>query len=331
MHLSYGPTRYMLAQPSQIRWLIFFLILLIALVSPFASVAADNTRKKPLLFESVDKNNVTWKHLSFKGEELFAEFDVDVELMSQTLAEINTTFISSPQGTLINAPESGAYVINTKTSINALFQKVELQNVAWFDPGTLSTMQYIRQRTGLNDTKKTYRFTDKGVFRFTRLPLDKHEASQVPKKWSGTMEKFYSYSPAKTGCMGITVPMPIIYYISASKISDFEKPVTICVFNKKRVIYLDIQKESVESIQLNHIEIKGKKIARRNTSIVAEVLSLKARSTAPDKKTDNFTLVGLQGNIKIYIDPEKRIPVQLKGDYKGFGKIKLILRKMVYQ
>ena len=72
--------------------------------------------------------------------------------------------------------------------------------------------------------------------------------------------------------------MPVIYLISALKASEFEKPVTICVFNKKETIYLDIQKQTAESITLNHSEIKGDEVIHRNTSILAEVLSLKARS-----------------------------------------------------
>ena len=42
--------------------------------------------------------------------------------------------------------------------------------------------------------------------------------------------------------------MPVIYLISALNTSDFEKPVTICVFNKKETIYLDIHKQPAESI-----------------------------------------------------------------------------------
>ena len=319
----------MVEQRSPNRWLIFFPILLIALLSPSASVAADKIHSL-----SVDKTKVPWKHLSFKGKKPFVKFAAEIELMPQTKAELDAAFISSPQGVPKGAMESGAFMINTKisikTAISVIFPNVKLQNVAWFDPATLSAMQYVRLRTGFKDAKKTYRFTDKGVFKFTQQSIDKKEALQVPEKWSGIKEKFYSYVPAKIGCSNITVPIPILYFISASKISDFDKTVTICVFNKKEVIYLDIQKESVESIQLDHTEIKGDQLSQRNTSIPVHVLSLKARAVNTGKAIDNFTFVGLQGNIKIYIDPETRIPVQLKGDYKGLGEVKLKLRQMVH-
>lgn len=316
---------YMLVHSSYRNWLIFFPSLLITLLFPLAIDAAEKVHTL-----SVDKNNVTWKHLSFKGKELFAKLNVDVELISQSLAELDTTFISSPQGALIDAPKSGTYVINTKTSVKSTFlPKVKLQNVAWFDPNTLSTIQYIRQRIGLKDAIKTYRFTDKGVFKLTKQPIDKYESLQASEKWSVVGERFYSYSPAKIDCTDITVPMPIIYFISASKTSDFDTNMTICVFNKKEVIYLDIQKESVEPVLLEYTEIKGDHATKIKKSIPAHVLSLKARAIATGKPMNNFTLAGLQGNIKIYINPETRTPVQLKGDYKGLGEIKLKLRQMV--
>ena len=316
----------MVGQPLHERWLIFSPILLISLFFPLTSSAAEIV---PAL--SIDKTTVPWKHLSFKGKEFFAKLAAEVELTSPSKSELDTIFIPSPQGIPIAITKSGALIIDTKISVKSIFAKVKLQNIAWFDPVTLSTMQYVRQRIGLKDAKKIYRFTDKGVFRLTKQPIDKNQIIQLPEKWSVINERFYPYDQEKKGCVNITVPMPVIYLISASKVSDFEKPVTICVFNKKETIYLDIQKESVETVQLNHIEIKGDEVIQRNASILAEVLSLKARSVASGQTMNNFTFVGLQGNIKIYIDPESRVPVQLSGDYQGLGEIKLKLRQMVHK
>lgn len=323
---QYSSTIFMSGQPLHERWLIFFPILLISLFFPLTSSA---TVMVPAL--SIDKTNVPWKHLLFKGKELFAKLEAEVELTSPSKSEFDTALIPSPQGVPIAIKKSGALIIDTRISVKSIFTKVKLQNVAWFDPVTLSTMQYVRQRTGLKDAKKTYRFTDKGVFRFTKQPIDKSEIIQSPEKWSAVKERFYPYNLKKKDCANITVPMPVIYLISASKVTDFEKPVTICVFNKKETIYLDIQKEPAESVQLDHTEIKGDKAIQRNTSILAEVLSLKARSISSGQTMHNFTLVGLQGNIKIYIDPKSRVPVRLKGDYQGLGEIKLELRQMVHK
>ena len=316
----------MLEQLLHERWLIFSPILLISLFFPLTSSATEIV---PAL--SIDKTTVPWKHLSFKGKEVFAKLAAEVKLTSPSKSELDTDFIPSSQGVPIAITKSGALIIDTKISVKSIFAKVKLQNIAWFDPVTLSTMQYVRQRIGLKDAKKIYRFTDKGVFRLTKQPIDKNQIIQLPEKWSAVNERFYPYDQEKKGCVNITVPMPVIYLISALKVSDFEKPVTVCVFNKKETIYLDIQKESVETVQLNHIEIKGDEVIQRNASISAEVLSLKARSISSGQTMNNFTLVGLQGNIKVYIDRESRVPVQLSGDYQGLGEIKLKLRQMVHK
>ena len=316
----------MLENPLHKRWMIFFAILLISLFSPLTSSAAE---KVPAM--NIDKTTVAWKNLSFKGKEFFAKLVAEVALTSPSKSELDAAFIPSPQGDPIGITKSGVLIIDTKISVKSVFAKVKLQNIAWFNPVTLSTMQYVRQRIGLKDAKKIYRFTDTGVFRFTKQPIDKNEITQLPEKWSAVKERFYPYDPEKKNCSNIAAPMPVIYLISASKASDFEKPVTICVFNKKETIYLDIQKAPAESVQLNHIEIKGDEAIQRNTSILAEVLTLKARSVSSGQPMNNFTLVGLQGNIKIYIDPESRVPVQLRGNYQGLGEIKLKLRQMVHK
>jgi len=317
----------MLKQPLHKRWLVFFSILLMSsLFLPFASSAAERI---PAL--SIDKKTVTWKHLSFKGKEFFAKLSAEIELISPLESELDAAFIPSPQGVPVAITKFGALVIDTKISVKSIFGKIKLRKIAWFDPVTLSAMQYVRERRGFKDSEKTYRFTDKGIFRVAKKPIGKDEIMQPPERWSASNEEFYPYDSEKKDCVNITAPIPVIYLISALKISDFEKPVTICVFNKKKTVYLDIQKEPSEAFQLNHIEVKGDKAIHKNTSILAEVLSLKARSISSGQAIDDFTLVGLQGDLRIYIDSESRTPVQLRGDYKSFGEIKLNLRQMVYK
>jgi len=308
------------------HWLVFS-VLFISLYLPFASSAT--AERVPAL--NIDKAAVTWKHLSFKGKEFFAKLVVKIELMSPPKSELDAAFIPSPKGAPVAMAEFGALVIDTNIFVKSIFGKIELRKKAWFDPVSVSAMQYVRERRGVKDYKKTYRFTDKGVHRVARTPIDKNETKQPPEKWSASYEEFYPYDSEKKDCANITAPISIIYLISALKVSDFEEPVTICVFNKKETIYLDIQKKPSEVLHVSHIEKKGEKAIHKDTSILAEVLSLEARSVSSGLIIDNFTLVGLQGDLKIYIDRESQTPVQLRGNYKNFGEIKLNLRQVVYK
>ena len=308
------------------RWL-FFSVLFISLYLPFAS--SVNAERAPAL--NIDKAAVTWKHLSFKGKEFFAKLVVEIELMSPSKSELDGAFIPSPKGAPVAMTEFGALVIDTNIFVKSIFGKIELRKKAWFNPVSVSTMQYVRERRGFKDYEKTYRFTDKGVHRVARTPIDKNEIMQPPEKWSASYEEFYPYDSEKKDCANITAPISIIYLISALKVSDFEEPVTICVFNKKETIYLDIQKKPSEVLHVNHIEEKGEKVIHKDTSILAEVLSLDARSISSGLVIDDFTLVGLKGDLRIYIDRESQTPVQLRGNYKNFGEIKLNLRQVVYK
>ncbi len=308
------------------RWL-FFSVLFISLYLPFAS--SVNAERAPAL--NIDKAAVTWKHLSFKGKEFFAKLVVEIELMSPSKSELDGAFIPSPKGAPVAMTEFGALVIDTNIFVKSIFGKIELRKKAWFNPVSVSTMQYVRERRGFKDYEKTYRFTDKGVHRVARTPIDKNEIMQPPEKWSASYEEFYPYDSEKKDCANITAPISIIYLISALKVSDFEKPVTICVFNKKETVYLDIQKKPSEVLHVNHIEEKGEKVIHKDTSILAEVLSLDARSISSGLVIDDFTLVGLKGDLRIYIDRESQTPVQLRGNYKNFGEIKLNLRQVVYK
>tara|TARA_Y100001960_G_scaffold311215_1_gene371560 strand:+ start:2270 stop:3166 length:897 start_codon:yes stop_codon:yes gene_type:complete len=296
-----------------------------ATIFSFPSFATE--RLTPL---HLDKKDISWSKLSFKGKEFFAKLNAEVKLTSSQKSELKNIFIPSSEGTPIDATELGSLVIDTRISIKSILANVELQKIAWFHHVNLSAMQYVRQRTGFKDSNKVYRFTNKGVFRVAKKPINRSEALQSPEEWSARNERFYPYPQEVRDCPSITAPMPLIYLISASKMSDFNKPVTVCVFNKKETVYLDIKKEPAESVQLDHIELKEDKSIQKNTLILADVLSLKARSISSGEIINNFTLIGLQGNIKVYVDPKSRIPVQLKGDYKSFGQIQLNLYKIMH-
>jgi hypothetical protein len=199
-----------------------------SLFFPFASSASERI---PAL--SIDKTTVTWKNLSFKGKEYFAKLVAKIELMSPSKSELDAAFIPSSKGDPVAMTEFGALVIDTNIAVKSIFATVKLRKKAWFDPVSLSAMQYVRERRGFKDSEKTYRFTDKGVHRVAKTPIDKNEIIQPPEKWSSSYEEFYPYDSEKKDCANITAPISIIYLISALKVSDFEKTVTICVFNKK--------------------------------------------------------------------------------------------------
>ena len=172
----------MLKKPLHKRWMVFFSILFMSLFLPFTSSAAERI---PAL--SIDKTTVTWKNLSFKGKEFFAKLSAEIELISPSKSELDAAFIPAPQGIPVAMTKFGALVIDTKISVKSIFAKVKLRKIAWFDPVTLSAMQYVRERRGFKDSEKTYRFTDKGIFRVTKKPIDKNEIIQPPERWSAIL------------------------------------------------------------------------------------------------------------------------------------------------
>jgi hypothetical protein len=60
------------------------------------------------------------------------------------------------------------------------------------------------------------------------------------------------------------------------------------------------------------------------------VYSIKTESLAAEKEeAENFSLLGLHKNIRIYMDPEKQIPVRISGTNNTIGKLELQLRNAV--
>jgi hypothetical protein len=305
--------------------LIFSLVLALS-----CSITAGAVHAQAPALPLYDTDRVPWMALSFHAKNFWVEVSTDIEFISLPAAEIDALLLPSPKGLALKPTTPNASQMTIHTLIDPSFRSpVNIYNRIWFNPGDAMALGRIWLRRGEDDFQKIYRFTHQGVFRHQIEPKDKKEALLAPENWTDASDNFYAYDPARLGCDGVTEPSLLVYIISAIDLSKIASPVSLCVFGKRQLHSVQLRAEGKERLKADYFQnSSGKKIR-----IQKEVESLKIALHAEPMESDlaeaeNFSFLGLQKDIAIYIDPATQLPLLAGGIIPGVGKVSLTLHEV---
>ncbi len=274
-----------------------------------------------------DQSRVPWTDLSFHAKNFWVEVSTGVQLISLPAAEVEALLLPLPQGAPIKPTTSQVYQMTINTTIDPKFgSPVNIYNRIWFNPTDASALGRVRLRRGEDDFKKSYRFTEQGVFRHQLEPKDKKEAALDPEKWTNIKDSFYPYDLTQLGCGTASERSLLIYMLSAADISNPNHSFAVCVFGKRQLHRARLQQEGEYPLGINFIEKTKQNEIRREERINATKIAITAKPLESDlNEAENFSFFGLHKDIVLYIDPARNMPIRVTGIISSVGKVELNL------
>jgi hypothetical protein len=278
----------------------------------------------------LDANRVPWTQLSFHAKNFWVEVSTNIELRSLQTSDVEALLLKSPRGGPIKPTTPQAYQITINTTIDPVFRSpVNIYNRIWFNQADAAALGRVRLRRGEDDFKKTYRFTDQGVFRHRIEPKDKKEASFEPQKWTDVKDSFYPYDLTRMGCSGVSERSLLIYILSAATRFESNDPMSLCVFGKRQLHRVQLRKEGTQPIQFNYIEKSRQVETRKEGTVRALKIAITSQPIEPNlEDVENFSFLGFHKDITINIEPTSGLPIQASGIIPTIGKAHLKLREV---
>jgi hypothetical protein len=299
------------------KFLIFVLSFMVIPLTGFS----NSTRAQSYSQLKLDSKRVPWTQLSYRIKNFSAEVNVQVQLQSLPAAEVEAALIKSPQGLPIKAwsPESNRITVHYR--VDSIFKSpVKTINHVWFNPKDATALGRIRLRRGNADFKKVYRFTEQGVFRHQREPKNQQETSEQPEKWTDVKDIFYPYDLDQLGCPNVTERLVLIYIASATELSKSMQPLSFCVFGRRQLFQVRLKPAGFHLLKVDFIEKKEHGEIRRQGEVEALKIALETQPLASDlEKVEDFSFLGFQEDITIFIDPASGLPIQLRGKISMAG------------
>ena len=299
------------------------LLLAVFIILPQLIVAEENNT-----IETSIHNKVSWTDLTFKGSKLFTTITVKMHLGT---GELSPDDPAAKAGTYLpgcSETDNDSRLLTVKSSTKGIISQGQHDEYIWFKEPDGLPYKRIRVRNNDDPWIKSYCWEKKGVRRHEIQPGSSAENKQPPINWTERNEHFYEHPTETAGHSSIFEPSLIFYILSILDPDMQQNPKEICVFGRKQLHRISIQKVKSSPIEVAY---KTKTTSQKEETIKDQitplVYSIKAESLAPEnKKPEVFSLFGLNKGIRIYMDPKKQIPVRISGTNNSIGKIDLRLQ-----
>jgi hypothetical protein len=278
--------------------------------------------------ETTVYKKASWTDLTFTGSKFFSSINVKLQLGSGNLFSAASAKKTGTDLADCSETDNDSKLLTLKWSLKGLFIQGQYEVKIWFKTADGLPYKRIRFRNDDDPWVKSYCWEDEGVRRLRILPGSPAENKQPPTSWTDRTESFYEYPKEQTDCSSV-MDAPLVFYIlSTLDLSSEKNPYEICVFGKKQLHRLTIRQVKSSPIEVSYkIETSSQKKETIKDQITPLVYSIKTESLASEKdEPENFSMLGLHKDIRVYMDPEKQIPVRISGTNNSIGKLDLELR-----
>ena len=290
---------------------IIIFVLFIGISSyPFLSLARD---------PGLDPSRVKWTGLSYTSRILFFLMDIEVQMNQISLAASKAALLTSKHGEVTMPRTDPTYRIDLDTAILGRNSFISL----WFDPdGT--AFQRTQTDTGRKHRIKTYRILKNGYYSRQTRPRDK-EMELPPEMWTDIGEGRNEFNRLPPTDAIIAEPTAVYYLVSASPLNEPGDKFVQYIFTKHGIYKIELHAIAYQNIAVDFESNHGasKKTVHKD-GFRALYIRMNGVAIDPASQTD-FELLGLKGDIDLYMDPETRVLVQISGavDIVGYTDVKL--------
>jgi hypothetical protein len=292
--------------------------------------AREAVKSSPACGVATDR--LGWKRLIYRQKHFLGKVETVVSLANISAKEAQKVLIQTPEGSPLQVSTAPVNVIEVQSSVDRLFGPPDfVGSQAWFSAGDAAALQRIRYRKGDDIWQNTYRFTEKGVYRLRKKPGHGHEKNLGPEHWTKIKESFYPYQGKHPGSQAVLEPTGLMYLASACAFTEQNGPRHLYVFDRKQLHEVAVYVSGRLGLEVSYFEQIQKKSIRKEGMIDALKISFKPRALAPrNKKSEDFSFMGLRGDFDIFIDAATGIPVQISGRVARIGKIDIRLQSLAF-
>ena len=274
----------------------------------------------PVVFANGEEFSVpTWSQLHFEASQALQQISTEVSLMPVSDPRLIEGTMSDP----IQAASDSILLATAKVRAKLLFKTKKWTGRVWFDGVSGAVLQRVRLKPGDDASRKSFRFGQKGVERFVDRPRSRDEADLSPDAWSKTKRHYFPYPMPSSGCD--VVSDPLLLLVSASSL-DIDKDTSkrICVFNKKTLYYVELKAEKREELQTAYVLKMKERQVKTESPVTAIKVRISAKPIDPKAPSrDDFEFLGLGGQLFLWVDAERRIPLIVTGELSPVGQVSI--------
>ena len=271
-----------------------------------------------------DQRNINYTKLNYEASKLFMSFDTAVTLDKKPVSEaVNDLVVPKDNNALV--PDSGS--IYTVSTDSTFFGKHTTYTL-WFDDNAALLQRLKELRRGEKSNSKLYRFAQNGKHDF-RKDFDNENftinLSEV-KNWGSSFRNY----PIEVGeGQFVSESSALLYLASMLKLQNPGDEQNILLFSRDQLVNTKLTVTEKTKLKVDFTINDGgnsNRVKERHRNVIKVVVKPVDSQGNPVK---DLKVMGLQGDISMYIDEGTRLVVQITGEVKVAGEVDIKLTSAV--
>lgn len=189
------------------------------------------------------------------------------------------------------------------------------------DPASAAVLERTRMSSGRNRRYKSYNYLPEYILRLRREPAD--DAGVPPRDWPVSSRREIPYPTDRDG---LVVTEAYVLLLLAGRLQPgAEQPAAVIVYTDEDFYRVIMRVEEGPELDVDYSlagsgeRVTGPRPTRRVTLTV---------SPMQGSRGGDFSLLGLEGEISLYLDADSGLPLELRGDAPRIGSSTIDLREV---
>jgi hypothetical protein len=121
----------------------------------------------------------------------------------------------------------------------------------------------------------------------------------------------------------------VMYIASTSGMVETNQPLSLCVFGKRQLFQVRLRPAGLHPVSADYTVKSEQGADRRQNEVKAARIDLESKALKSDlEKEENFSFMGFVTNISFFIDPDRNLPIEIRGDTPLVGGIVFKLKEV---
>jgi len=298
------------------RFEIFKHLLLIVLISCFC--------QSVFALEFLDEQrSVNYTKLNYEASKLFMSFDTGVTLSKKPASEVINDLVM-PKDNNALVPDSGSvFMVSTDSKF---FGKHTVYTL-WFDENA-ALLQRLKELRGRKNNSKVYRFAKNGKHDFRKnFDNDSYKINLSEVKNWGT--SFAPYPVEINKDQVISESSALLFLIGMLKLQNPGDEENLVLYSRGQLINTKLTVAEKTKLKTDFTITSGgnnQHIKEKKRSVIRVVVKPVDSQGNPVK---DLKVMGLQGDISMYIDEATRLLLQITGEVEIAGEVDIKLKSAV--
>jgi len=272
----------------------------------------------------LNPDQIRWSKLSYSASKFLISMNSEVHFQRTTAENFLPELVSVPQGNTKNPGVGDTFKLSLQTDLLGRHSNVGL----WLLPDA-SVLQRTSLSTGRKDRYRINRYAPEGVYSTRHYPLDSNEEKKNHDQWTSVRESYYEL-PEVEQTLPISESEGLFYLLGAANLNKPGDSLKTFIFDEEGTIQVQLEVVEVVNLKVAFTEESNGKQTRVKGKLNTLRIHVSASSYGQGAGNTDFEFLGVSEDIDFYLDPVRRVIVQISGKIDNLGKVKIRLKEIKY-